>query len=149
MSKGTVNKFIVLGNLGDDPEIRYTATKGTAVARLSVATTENYKGEDGEYKTRTEWHRVILWAGLAEIAKKFMKKGSKVYVEGRIQHRSWDDKETGEKRYGTDLVADSLEMLGSPRTAEDKERAAYDVAYSANKGIPLAVDTESTEQIPF
>jgi single-strand DNA-binding protein len=152
MSKGTVNKFIVLGNLGDDPEIRYTANKGTAVARISVATSERYKGEDGEYKTRTEWHRIILWAGLAELAKKFLTKGSKVYVEGRLQNRSWDDKESGQKRYATDLVGDSLEMLGSPRTAEDKERSAYDVAYGESKGIPLAVDAvdpDDAAQIPF
>jgi single-strand DNA-binding protein len=104
MSKGTVNKVFLIGNLGDDPEIKYTPN-GTPVARVSLATTETYKRKaSDELVTETEWHRLILWAGLAQVAKQYLKKGSKLHVEGRIKTRSWDDKETGQKRYAQDIV---------------------------------------------
>jgi single-strand DNA-binding protein len=109
--KGSVNKVILVGNLGQDPELRYTPN-GAAVTTLSVATNEVWKDNDGNKQERTEWHRVVLWRRLAEIAGEWLKKGSKVYIEGRLQTRSWEDKD-GIKRYMTEVIADALTMLDS------------------------------------
>ena len=92
----SVNKVILIGNLGKDPEVKYTP-QGTAVARLTVATNERFKDKSGEWQDRTEWHNVVLWQRLAEIAGEYLKKGGKVYIEGRLQTRSWDDKQTNQK----------------------------------------------------
>jgi single-strand DNA-binding protein len=105
-----VNKVILVGNLGRDPEIRYTRD-GTAVANLSLATTETWNDANGQRQERTEWHRVVAWGKLAEIAKEYLGKGRQVYIEGRLQTRSWDDKE-GNKRYTTEIKADQMVMLG-------------------------------------
>jgi single-strand DNA-binding protein len=102
-----VNKAILLGHLGKDPEIRYTPN-GTAVATFSLATTERYKDED-----RTEWHRVVAFGRLAEIIGEYLAKGRQVYIEGRIQTRDWEDRD-GNKRYTTEIVANQMQMLGSP-----------------------------------
>ena len=107
--RGSVNKVILIGNLGQDPELRYTPG-GAAVTNFSVATNEVWKDNDGNKQERTEWHRVVLWRKLAEIAGEYLKKGSKVYIEGRLQTRSWEDKD-GSKRYTTEVVADSMTML--------------------------------------
>lgn len=109
--RGSVNKVILVGNLGQDPELRYTPN-GAAVTTLSVATNEVWKDNDGNKQERTEWHRVVLWRRLAEIAGEYLKKGSKVYIEGRLQTRSWEDKE-GVKKYITEIIADALTMLDS------------------------------------
>jgi len=106
----SVNKVILIGNLGKDPEVKYTP-QGTAVARLTVATNERYKDKSGEWQDRTEWHNVVLWQRLAEIAGEYLKKGGKVYVEGRLQTRSWDDKQTNQKKYMTEVVANDLVLL--------------------------------------
>jgi single-strand DNA-binding protein len=108
-SKGSVNKVILVGNLGQDPELRYTPS-GAAVATVSVATNEGWRDSDGNQKDRTEWHRVVLWRKQAEFAGEYLKKGRKVYVEGKLQTRSWDDKD-GNKRYTTEIVADNLVPL--------------------------------------
>jgi single-strand DNA-binding protein len=105
-----VNKVILVGNLGRDPEIRYTRD-GTAVANLNLATTETWNDANGQRQERTEWHRVVAWGKLAEIAKEYLGKGRQVYIEGRLQTRSWDDKE-GNKRYTTEIKADQMVMLG-------------------------------------
>jgi single-strand DNA-binding protein len=105
-----VNKVILIGNLGSDPELRYTPN-GAAVATLSVATNEVWKDNDGNQQQRTEWHRVVLWRKLAEVAGQYLKKGSQVYVEGRLQTRSWDDKD-GVKRYTTEIIGNNMQMLG-------------------------------------
>jgi single-strand DNA-binding protein len=110
-SRGSVNKAILLGNLGADPELRYTPT-GAAVTTLRLATNEVWKDNDGNSQTRTEWHNVVLWRKQAELAGEFLKKGSKVYIEGRLQTRSWEDKD-GVKRYTTEIIADTLTMLDS------------------------------------
>jgi single-strand DNA-binding protein len=104
-----INKAIIIGNLGSDPEVRYTQS-GTAVANFSVATTEKWKGQDGQMQEQTEWHRIVAFARLAEICGEYLSKGSKVYVEGRIQTRSWNDKD-GNKRYTTEIVAKDMKML--------------------------------------
>ena len=111
MSRG-VNKVILVGNLGQKPEMRYTATQ-TAVANLSIATTESWKDkESGENRDKTEWHRVVFFGNLAEIAERYLDKGSSVYVEGKIQTRKWQDKE-GKDRWTTEILGNQLTMLGS------------------------------------
>ncbi len=107
---GSVNKVILVGNLGADPEVR-TLTSGTKVARIRIATSETYKNREGERITNTEWHSVNLWRGLADVAERFLKKGSSVYVEGKLRTRSYDDKE-GVTKYVTEIEADQMTMLG-------------------------------------
>ena len=96
MAGKSVNKVILIGNLGKDPEVKYTPS-GTPVAKLTLATNERYKDKDGQWQDRTEWHNVVLWQRLAEIAGEYLKKGGKVYIEGRLQTRSWEDKQTNQK----------------------------------------------------
>ena len=111
MSRG-VNKVILVGNLGQKPEMRYTATQ-SAVANLSIATTESWKDkESGEMRDKTEWHRVVFFGKLAEIVEKYLDKGSSVYVEGKLQTRKWQDK-NGADRWTTEIVGNELTMLGS------------------------------------
>ncbi len=107
----SVNKVILIGNLGKDPELKRTGS-GIPVATITVATNERYKDKDGNWADRTEWHNVVLWQRLAEIANEYLKKGGKVYIEGRLQTRSWDDKQSGQKRYMTEIVASDLVLLG-------------------------------------
>src|SRR5271169_1439283 len=106
----TVNKVILLGNVGKDPEIKSTAV-GTLVANLSLATSDRYKDKGGEWQARTEWHNLVSYARGAEILRDYVKKGSKLYVEGRITTRSWDDKESGKKVYRTEIVMSDLSLL--------------------------------------
>jgi single-strand DNA-binding protein len=108
----SVNKVIIVGNLGADPELRYTPS-GKAVATFNVATREQWTGKDGEKEERTEWHRVVAWARLGEVCGEYLHKGSQVYVEGRLQTRSWEDRD-GKKRYTTEIVAQTMQMLGAP-----------------------------------
>lgn len=107
----SVNKVILIGNLGKDPEVKYTP-QGTAVAKITLATNESYKDKGGQWQERTEWHNVVLWQRMAEIAGEYLKKGSKVYIEGRLQTRSWDDKQTNQKKYMTEVVAGTMVLLG-------------------------------------
>src|SRR5579863_995326 len=110
MARG-INKVILIGNLGADPEMRRMPT-GAAVVTLSVATSESWKDKQtGEQNDRTEWHRVVLFQRLAEIAGEFLKKGSKIYIEGRLQTRKWQDKTTGQDRYTVEIIANDLQML--------------------------------------
>ena len=110
MARG-VNKVILVGNLGNDPDIRYTAG-GAAVANISLATTDSWKDkESGEQQDRTEWHRIVFFGRLAEIVGEYLRKGSQVYVEGRLQTRKWQDK-SGNDRYTTEIVANEMQMLG-------------------------------------
>jgi single-strand DNA-binding protein len=104
-----MNKAQVIGNLGSNPEVRFTQN-GTPVATFSVATTERWKDNTGEKKEHTEWHRIVVWRRLAEICGEFLKKGSKVYVEGKMQTRKWQDQE-GNDRYTTEIIGSSMEML--------------------------------------
>jgi single-strand DNA-binding protein len=113
----SVNKVILIGNLGKDPELKHTSS-GTAVATMTVATNERFKDKSGEWQDKTEWHNVVLWQRLAEIAAEYLKKGRSVYVEGRLQTRSWEDKQ-GQKRYTTEIVASDLVLLGGGGRGED------------------------------
>jgi len=111
-----INKAILIGNLGGDPEVRYTPS-GVAVARFNIATSEEWKDKDtGEKKERTEWHRIVAWRRLGEICGEYLSKGQQVYVEGRIQTNAWEDKE-GNKRYTTEIVANTVQFLGRRDTA--------------------------------
>ena len=111
MAGKSVNKVILIGNLGKDPEVKFTPS-GTPVAKFSLATNERYKDKDGQWQDRTEWHNIVAWQRLAEIAGEYLKKGGKVYIEGRLQTHSWDDKQTNQKRYMTEVVAHDLVLLG-------------------------------------
>ena len=142
----SVNKVILVGRLGRDPETRYTSS-GQAVCNFSIATDETYKDRAGERQKRTEWHRIVLWAKLAEIAQQYLRKGSLVYIEGRIQSRQWDDKE-GNKRTSFEIVGNVMRMLGgrgeaAPAPAEAEAGAA---AGGAEAPPPPEI---TDEDIPF
>jgi single-strand DNA-binding protein len=106
-----VNKVILVGNLGRDPERRSTAS-GQQVATFSVATSRRWRDRDGNRQEQTEWHNVVCWGRQAEVAGEYLKKGRQIYVEGRLQTRSWDDKQTGEKKYRTEVICENFQMLG-------------------------------------
>src|SRR5215470_8438397 len=116
MAAGGVNKVILIGNLGADPELRYTPG-GQAVCDIRLATNESWTDKNGQKQERTEWHRVVMWGKPAEICKQYLTKGQKLYIEGRLQTRSWQDKE-GNKRYSTEVVATDFMFLGGGRGAE-------------------------------
>jgi single-strand DNA-binding protein len=113
----SVNKVIVLGNLGKDPDLRHLPN-GDAVCNFSLATTESWKDKEGNKQDKTEWHNVVIFRKLAEIAGEYLKKGRPVYIEGRLQTRKWQDKE-GKDRYTTEIVADQMQMLGSRDEAKE------------------------------
>ncbi|AXI99627.1 single-strand binding protein [Cyclonatronum proteinivorum] len=112
----SLNKAMIIGNLGADPEVRYTANN-TAVATLSVATSERYRDNNGEMQERTEWHRVVAWSKLAELCQNYLKKGNKAYFEGPIQTRQWEDRE-GQKRYTTEIKALNIVLLSPPNQSD-------------------------------
>lgn len=125
MAKG-VNKVIIVGNLGQDPEVRYMPN-GNAVANFTVATSESWKDQQGQQQERTEWHRIVVYRRLAEIAGEYLRKGSKVYLEGRLQTREWVDQQSQQKRYMTEIIANEMQML-DPRNAG--------AAHGGNMGAP-------------
>jgi len=113
-----VNKVIIVGNLGRDPEVRFTPS-GRAMCKFSVATTEKWTDQQGQKQERTEWHNVIAWQRLAEIVGEYVKKGNRIYIEGKLQTSSWDDKESGQKKYRTEIIANDLVLLGGRGESED------------------------------
>ena len=134
----SVNKVIIVGNLGRDPEVRYTADK-KAIANIAVATSERYTDKtSGEKKEITEWHRIVFFNRLAEIASEYLKKGSSVYVEGRLQTRKWTD-QSGTERYTTEIVADQMQMIGGKSDASPaaKPKAAPKPADDMEDDIPF------------
>jgi single-strand DNA-binding protein len=114
----SVNKVILVGNVGKDPDVKYTPS-GVPVAKFSLATNERFKDKSGEWQERTEWHSVIAWQRLAEIVGEYVQKGNKLYVEGRLQTSSWEDRQSGDKKYKTEIVAHDLVLLGSNNGARD------------------------------
>lgn len=120
----SVNKVILIGNLGRDPEVRYMPS-GDAITNLNLATSETWKDKSGEKQEKTEWHRVVMFGKTAEIAGEYLKKGSPVYIEGRLQTRKWTDKE-GKDRYTTEVVADRMQMLGSRSGGSERMSAPPD-----------------------
>lgn len=117
MAKG-INKVILVGTLGKDPEIKYTSG-GSAVANISLATNERWKDKEGQTQERTEWHRIVIWGKLAEIAAEYLKKGAQAYFEGKIQTRKWQD-QSGQDRYSTEIVAHEMQMLGGRTDSQNQ-----------------------------
>ena len=127
MSRG-INKAIIIGGVGQDPDVRATQ-EGKTITNISVATLESWKDKNtGQKQERTEWHRVVFFGRLAEIAAQYLKKGSKVYIEGSLRTRKWQDKNTGEDRYTTEIVANEMEMLDSrpPKQTADRRPQEFD-----------------------
>lgn len=136
MARG-VNKVILIGNLGRDVEMRYTPS-GLAVANMTIATSESWKDkQSGEMQERTEWHRIVMYQRLAEIAGEYLRKGSKVYIEGKLQTRKWQDKNTGQDRYSTEIVAETMQML-------DSKGGGSNESYEK----PAATNAATTESAP-
>jgi single-strand DNA-binding protein len=154
----SVNKVILLGNVGKDPEIRSTGG-GTMVANFTLATSDRQKDPQGNWQDRTEWHNLVAFTRLAEIVRDYVKKGSKLYIEGKIQTRSWDDKESGAKKYRTEIIVNDLSLLSSRDEAGSSggyTRSAsspstpYDQRPPASAQDDYAQQTEiSDEDIPF
>jgi single-strand DNA-binding protein len=147
-----INKVTLIGNLGQDPEIR-RLENGAVVARFSVATNENYKDRNGEWQTQTEWHNVVAWRNLAEVVERNFKKGKQVYIEGKLTHRKWQDKE-GNDRYTTEVVANTLRLLG--RRDETEGSSNYNnsntqPAANTNPAAPQAAEPmqAADDDLPF
>ena len=152
MSKGTVNKVILIGRLGKDPEMRYTSS-GTAVVNFSLATNHFMKDQDGNNSDTTEWHQVVAFGRTAEVAGEYLNKGKLVYIEGRLQTRSWDD-QNGQKRYKTEVVCSNLQLLGSKGDADisqedapTMERTTEDKIEKESQAAPAG--SEEEDDLPF
>jgi len=152
----SVNKVILVGRLGRDPEVRYTSS-GQAVCNFTLATDESYKDRNGERQKRTEWHRVVLWGKLAEIAQQYLKKGMLVYIEGRIQSRQWDDQQTQQKRTTFEIVGNVMRMLtskadsaaASARAGASGGGSSFDAEPSTPFGEEAPAPEVGDEDIPF
>lgn len=145
---GSVNKVILIGNLGKDPEIR-RLENGTVVANFPLATSETYTDKTtGERRENTDWHNIVLWRGLAEIAEKYARKGQKVYVEGKLRTRSWNDKD-GNTRYITEILGEVMTLL-TPRSEGDRtEPAAPYPVHTSPDPIPMDIDNGIEDDLPF
>jgi single-strand DNA-binding protein len=139
----SVNKVILVGNVGQDPEVKYTAS-GVPVAKVSLATNERFKDKNDQWQDRTEWHSVLAWQRLAEIVGEYVHKGSKIYVEGKLQTSSWQDRQNGEKRYRTEIVAREIVLLGSRDTGDG---AKEELPNSDSR--PESSSAEAADEIPF
>jgi single-strand DNA-binding protein len=149
----SVNKVILLGNVGKDPEIRSTPG-GTMVANLTLATSDRFQDQQGNWQDRTEWHNLVAFKRTAEIIRDYVKKGSKLYVEGKIQTRSWDDKETGAKRYRTEIIVNDLSLLsgreeGSSSGYSRSSGSSYDQRGPAATDDVAQAAEISDDDIPF
>jgi single-strand DNA-binding protein len=143
----SVNKVILVGNVGKDPEVKYSPS-GTPIAKFSLATNEKYKDRSDEWHERTEWHNIVAWQRLAEIVGEYVKKGAKLYIEGKLQTLSWEDRESGTKKYRTEIVARDLVLLGSHENGgggEDRSNRNGDERQSVYAGSAEITD----EDIPF
>ncbi len=145
MAVRSLNKVMLIGHLGKDPELRYTAS-GTAVANFSMATNESWKDQDGNVQERTEWHNIVMWAKLAEIAGEWLKKGKQIYVEGRLQTRSYDDK-NGVKRYTTEVVVNDMIMLGGGSGSGSTDAAGKETAMGT--GTQQGSNSDKEDDLPF
>jgi single-strand DNA-binding protein len=147
----SLNKVTLMGNLGADPEVRYLPN-GDAVANLRLATTEKYKDKSGTKQEKTEWHRIVMYRGLAELANKWLKKGSSIYLEGKLTTRKWSDK-AGVEHYTTEIVADEMQFLSGNRTGSTGAASNSDNSKPANGGgggtdsTPPGIDDDN--DIPF
>ncbi len=145
----SVNKVILVGRLGKDPELRYTPS-GTPVASFSLATSETYKDRDGKKQEKTEWHSLIAWRQLAEICGKFLRKGSEIYCEGKLQTRNYDDRD-GNKRYVTEIVIDQMRMLRDCGERSSQQQPAPGQGYGQDRpaGPPAGGGWTGEDEIPF
>ena len=140
-----VNKVILIGNLGKDPEIR-ALDNGVKVARFSIATTESYKDRNtGQRVDQTEWHNIVLWRGLAEVAEKYLRKGNQVYLEGKLQTRSYQDKE-GITKYSTEIIGQNMTMLGAKTSSGTAEPGTPNIENTQSEPVNLP---EETDDLPF
>lgn len=139
-----VNKVILVGNLGRDPEVRHL-DNGRAVANFSIATSETYKNKQGERVTTTEWHNMVLWTPLAEIAEKYLKKGNQVYIEGKLTSRSYEDKD-GVTKYITEVVGRELTLLGKPA---QNDAGSTNMAENSEKSAPSVKESKEIDDLPF
>jgi single-strand DNA-binding protein len=139
----SVNKVILVGNVGQDPEVKYT-TSGVPVAKVSLATNERFKDKNDAWQDRTEWHSVVAWQRLAEIVGEYVRKGSKLYIEGKLQTSTWEDKQSGERKYRTEIVARDIVLLGS----RDNGPEGKGEMPSAESGLEPA-QVEAGDEIPF
>jgi single-strand DNA-binding protein len=145
MSK-SVNKVILVGNVGADPEVKYTPS-GIPVGKFSLATNERFKNKSGEWQDRTEWHNIVAWQRLAEIVGEYVSKGSKVYIEGKLQTSSWEDQRSGEKKYRTEIVARDIVLLGLRENGNSKpEPATNGEQREPDDAGPVEI---TDEDIPF
>ena len=151
---GSVNKVILVGRLGKDPEIR-SIPSGTSVAKFSLATDERFTDKTGEKQERTEWHNIVAWGKLAEICGQYLRKGKLVYIEGSIRTDSWDDKETGVKKYRTEIIANTMQML---EKKGDDEGGGYSGGGGYRKAAPTGApaagggrgpEIEDDDEVPF
>lgn len=148
-----VNKVILVGNLGIDPEVR-TLENGTKLARLRIATSEAYTTKEGQRIEQTEWHTVTLWRGLAEIGEKYLAKGKQVYIEGKLKTRSWKDQE-GNDRYATEIVADNMQLLGRPgsgggeRSSESQSGGQQTSQNQPQNAASAANSSDDEDDLPF
>jgi single-strand DNA-binding protein len=144
---GTVNRVILVGRLGKDPEIR-SIPSGTSVAKFSLATDERFTDKSGEKQERTEWHNIVAWGKLAEICGQYLRKGKLVFIEGSIRTDSWDDKETGVKKYRTEIIASNMQML--EKKGDDEGSGGYSGARKqapVSAGAPQGI--EDDDEVPF
>lgn len=150
MARGTVNKVILIGRLGGDPELRYTPN-GDAVANFRIATNRVWRDQEGNQQERTEWHRIVAWRKLAERCGEYLKKGSHVYIEGRLETRSWQDK-NGNKRFVTEIIANQMQMLeakGEVRATEEAPPPLEVLEEKEEREVEATRETESEDEIPF
>jgi single-strand DNA-binding protein len=143
---GSVNKVILVGRLGRDPEVK-TTPSGATVAKFSIATDERFTDRTGEKQERTEWHNIVAWNKLAEICGQYLKKGKLVYIEGSLRTDSWDDKESGQKRTRTEIIASGMQMLDK-RSDEDGGGGSY-AAAGSKKSEPASKVAEEDDDVPF
>jgi single-strand DNA-binding protein len=143
-----VNKVILVGRLGADPELK-SVGNGQSVARLNIATSESWTGKDGQKQDRTEWHRVVVWGRQAENCAKHLSKGRQVYVEGRLQTRSWEDTASGQKKFSTEIVASTVQFLGGGATTERTNSSASSSNEQFNDFGPEPSFDQSSDDIPF
>ncbi len=136
MASRGINKVIIVGNLGQDPEVKYMPN-GNAVTNISVATSESWKDQQGQLQERTEWHRIVMFRKLAEIAGQYLRKGSQVFIEGKLQTRKWQD-QNGQDRYTTEIVADNMQMLGG--------RQGNEGGYQQNQGMGGGMPQQAMQQ---
>ena len=144
-----LNKVMLIGNLGRDPEVRSTPS-GQNVASFSLATNRKWKDRDGNRQEQTEWHNIVCWGRQAEIAGQYLTKGKQIYIEGRIQTRSWDDKASGEKKYRTEIICDNFQMLGSRGGGDYSGGEGSGGGYSGGAGSsPASSSGPDDDDIPF